>query len=335
MKLQANARILVCDFRRIGDGIMSLPIFEALKKRYPTCHTTFVCEHIARGIADNNPFIDEVFYFDGGFFSTLRLVFRLRSRRFDVAIDSLGMPKTAILTYLSKAAHRIGIHKKRAFFYTELYRGHFPHEYSAHHKLSVLHLLDAFPPDPLPLPFINTSPAAKAAAAKVLARLGLKAGEFLTSSPTSKVAHSLWSAQNWARLYDEIYAEFGLVSVLIYAPAEAPRVLEITALLKNKDACVTDESFGDIQTLAAFLGLARLHFTQDNGTKHLANTQKTPCVSLWRYDSNPANWQIPRTAGVIDEILFPPDFATGGEPLSANLVSVEVFKATIAKILRG
>ncbi len=335
MRLHDNARILVCDFRRIGDGIMSLPIFEALKARYPACRTTFVCEHIARGIADNNPFIDEVFYFDGGFFSTLRLVLELRSKHFDVAIDSLGMPKTAILAYLSGAAQRVGIHKKRAFFYTELYRGDFPHEYSAHHKLSVLHLLDAFPPDPLPLPFINTSPAAKAAAAKVLARLGLKAGEFLTSSPTSKVAHSLWSAQNWARLYDEIYEEFGMPNVLIYAPAEAPRVLEITALLKNKKACIAGVNFADLGTLAAFLGLSRLHFTQDNGTKHLANTQKTPCVSLWRYDSNPPNWQIPRTAGVIDEILFPPDFAAPGEPLTANLVSVEVFKAAIAKILRG
>lgn len=337
MTLNGNEKILICDFRRIGDGIMTLPMFQAIKMRYPNTKLTFLCENIAEGIADNNPYIDEVFYFDkNSILDNLKLLLKLRSQKFDVAIDSLGMPKTAFFAWASSAKKVIGIHHKRAFFYTDLYQDEFDHTYSAHHKLNVLKLIDAFPKESAPLPFMNILEQEQKDLLRSLQSLYIEKKEFFTSSPGSKLEETLWSPQNWAKAYDWMIERYNLPIILQYAPSEKSFAESILEFVEHKEKVIFGVEFKTIREASVLLSLSKFHFAQNNGSKHLANCVKTPCFTIWGYDSTSENWQIPTTE-IIDNILWAREYQnktveykTTTEPITLDLV-----KENIEKILDG
>ncbi|HIJ65342.1 MAG TPA: glycosyltransferase family 9 protein [Candidatus Hydrogenedentes bacterium] len=56
--LGARRRILVDMRWRLGDEIMALPVYEALRKRYPSCHISALCNY--PDLLEDNPFADAV-----------------------------------------------------------------------------------------------------------------------------------------------------------------------------------------------------------------------------------------------------------------------------------
>lgn len=326
MKLASGSKILVCDFRRIGDGVMGLAMFEAIKKRYSDSYTIFLCEKSVANLAANNPFIDLVLSFDpSSKIAVLRLLFKLLKLKADVAIDNLGMPKSAIACLLSRAKIRLGIRQNLRFFYTHMYTDKIDCAYSAHQKMHTLKLIDAFPAKPLPLPFIALNQDIKRDISKRLNLINLQ--NFITSSPASKISKALWSAQKWARLYEMVYEKFALKTLLIYAPNEKDRIDEILKFLTNPDCVVADFTFDNLQQIANILAFSKLHISQDSGIKHIANTQKTPCITLRSLNADLKNWQVP-SANVIDIYL---DTYENGQ-INPEIISVDEFFEHICKV---
>ncbi len=61
--MSTTVRILVILPNNIGDIIMSTPVLEGLKAKYPDSNITFFAEEGFEGGIQNNPFIDEMFLF--------------------------------------------------------------------------------------------------------------------------------------------------------------------------------------------------------------------------------------------------------------------------------
>ena len=53
--------ILVIRLDGIGDVILSTPVYEALKKRYPSAKLTILVSSDTKGVIEMNPYVDNVF----------------------------------------------------------------------------------------------------------------------------------------------------------------------------------------------------------------------------------------------------------------------------------
>ena len=104
-------RILVSRLRFIGDIVLTTPVIEVLRERFPDCVIDYLGDGNAVALLQNNPNLDEIISYDFSAFEVgeqLRIASVLRKKRYDIAIDLFGNPRSAIAIFLSGAKMRIG-----------------------------------------------------------------------------------------------------------------------------------------------------------------------------------------------------------------------------------
>lgn len=321
--LKGNERILLMDFRRIGDTLMSLPILEAIKTTYPETHLSFLVEKKSASLMEHNPYIDHCFVFDetASLTEQLKLIRQLKRQQFDITIDTLGMPKSAILGYML-AKVRIGLQPKRKLFYTHLETTDSEFPYSACNKLKVTKPIGAFPETAMvPEIFIH-----KTETDHMKKVLGLD--RFITSAPATRHDHKqLWQPSDWAYLYDQLITLYHLPIILSCAPSETNFIELIFAEVQQKDMLITNPPIDNIRDLAVLLNSSTFHISGDNGSKHIANAVKTPCLTLWNYMSPCESFLIPHEWQIsFDVILWAGDYRSSSTNDHHQLTVEKVLK---------
>jgi lipopolysaccharide heptosyltransferase II len=112
MKLQRERirRILLSRLRFMGDVILTTPLIRRLREFFPEAKICYLTEEAYAPLLLHNPNLDEVIPFPlhGGLAAQWQAHRQLRRRRFDLAIDLFGNPRTALLTWLTGAPFRVG-----------------------------------------------------------------------------------------------------------------------------------------------------------------------------------------------------------------------------------
>lgn len=107
-------KILTIKTVAIGDLVVALPTFKALREAYPQAKIVLLTTPRVREVVDGCPFLDEIIYFDitgrdRGLGGWLRLLRKLRAANFDLVIDMEHYYRfTTLLAYLSRAPVRVG-----------------------------------------------------------------------------------------------------------------------------------------------------------------------------------------------------------------------------------
>ncbi len=109
--------ILIIHFGQLGDVVLGLPAFRAIRERFPDAHITAlvgkVPDQVVRlsGLADEVIMVDRVDLRDGPKLRSIAKIFKLtrtvRSRNIDLLIDLHSLSETNVLAFLSKAKHRL------------------------------------------------------------------------------------------------------------------------------------------------------------------------------------------------------------------------------------
>src|SRR5918911_772493 len=137
-------RILVIQFRQIGDVLLSTPVLRALRCYYPQSYIAFLTEPAPGRVLQGNPLLDEVIIRPrhATWRQQWHLLRSIRRQRFDLVIDLIGNPRSALLTYLSGATHRLAFARfPRSLLYTLLVTHHHPvPEYTVAKRLRLLEL---------------------------------------------------------------------------------------------------------------------------------------------------------------------------------------------------
>jgi ADP-heptose:LPS heptosyltransferase len=79
-------KIGIVQVGRIGDLILLLPLFEALKKQYPQVELHLIASKWNKDIAQNYPFIDSIILYEKGF-NFLKTIYQIRKQKYDIWID--------------------------------------------------------------------------------------------------------------------------------------------------------------------------------------------------------------------------------------------------------
>src|SRR5436190_4356156 len=105
-------RILICRLSAIGDCILTMPLASALRRQFPGAFIAWAVQGASAPLIEEHPAVDLAIKISKQELRSplglWRLRQRLRSQRFDLAIDPQGLTKSALVSWLSGAPRRIG-----------------------------------------------------------------------------------------------------------------------------------------------------------------------------------------------------------------------------------
>jgi ADP-heptose:LPS heptosyltransferase len=119
-------RILVTRTDRIGDLVLTTPLFKALREKFPKAWIAAAVFLEHREIVQENPFLDEVILYDKkgsehGLWGQFRFSQKLRSKKFDAVIHAHGTNRIHLAAWLAGIPVRIGYERRAPWALTHVY----------------------------------------------------------------------------------------------------------------------------------------------------------------------------------------------------------------------
>ncbi|MBN1399126.1 MAG: glycosyltransferase family 9 protein [Bacteroidetes bacterium] len=114
-----KCKILFIRQDRIGDVLVSTPLFEALKKYYPNSVLDIVLSENNYFVLENDPLIRKRWVYKKNIGAVIKLIGLLRKEKYDFLIDLMDNPSatSTIFCLLINAKWNIGIEKENQFAY--------------------------------------------------------------------------------------------------------------------------------------------------------------------------------------------------------------------------
>ncbi len=109
--------ILILKLSSLGDVVHTLPLVNVLRREYPDTHIGWAIEKRFSALIENHPSLDEVIVFERerslfkSFLSLIRLIRKIRGKKYEIIIDLQGNLKGGIITLLSNCHKRMGFEK--------------------------------------------------------------------------------------------------------------------------------------------------------------------------------------------------------------------------------
>ncbi len=288
----AAERILVVQFRQVGDVLLSTPVVRALRQAYPQGYIAFCTEPSPARVLRHNPHIDAIVLHPrpASWRQEWQFLRHIRRQRFDLVLDLMGNPRSALLAYVSGAPHRIGFLRfPRSLCYTiRVDRRRDVQEYTVNKRLRLLAPLGIDAVD-LSLHFAYTCADSQEAEAFLDAQ-GITPEDLLIClDPTSRVPTRQWPAAHFSRLADMLSARLGARVVLLWGPGEQEYVRAIAAMAHTHPPLIPP---WDLGPLAALLARADLFVGCNSAPLHLAVSQQTPTLVI-HGATRDVNWSPP------------------------------------------
>lgn len=277
-----SPRILIVRLSAIGDVILTMPMLNALRGRFPQALLAWVVENKAACLLEGHEALDELIVVPKGFLKSPRVVWglrrRLRAMRFDAAIDTQGLTKSALVGWLSGAKRRIGPkgqwgRELSPWLNNELVLPTAPH--LVDRTVELLRSLGIERPG---IEFrVPQTDEERRAAAGLVAEAGLEKG-FAIINPGAGTASRIWPPQRFAAVARHLGKAWNLPSLVIWAGTAEMALAEWIVGESEGHAQLAPST--SLRQLSALTRLARLFISADTGPMHLAVAVGTPCVGL-------------------------------------------------------
>lgn len=278
-------RILVIKLSALGDVILSIPSFRAVRKKYPNAFITAVVERNFRQILRNCPYVDDIIAFEepsglSKWTRLWRLGKFLAQEQFDTAVDLQNNRSSHLLAFLSGAPERIGYaNGKLAFLLNSKVRdAGFPLS-PIEHQFQALKLLGFTEIDKrLEL---WTRPEDDEAVERFLKDNWLRDEQLLVGinpGASEKWQTKQWPADRFAELCDLLSRRN--IRVVITGDAAAEKTAsEIMALCKAKPINAAGRT--TVSQLIALIRRCNVFVTSDSAPMHVASAVGTPFVAIF------------------------------------------------------
>lgn len=295
----------------IGDLILTTPLFEALRKKFPGARIVALVNSYNRGALERNPHVDAVFAYTkashmppsarlGACIRQLQIIWRLRRMQFDYAI----LPNSGFARRALKMARWIAPRRIIGFV------GNPPETSSIdvpvpHSGARRLHEVEDIWRLLAPLGITGEIPAATlvpdkdliaATRAKLPAAVADGPGPLVALHLSSRKQKQRWPVQSFAELARKIHAHHAARMLVFWAPGDASeRVhpgddMKASQLMaKIPDLPATHMPTTDLSELVAGLALCDHAIMSDGGAMHIAAALGKPVVCLFG-DSSLSHW---------------------------------------------
>ncbi len=295
MNTFALNRILISRLRFIGDVVLTTPVIKALKRQYPEAELYYLAEARPASVLAHNPHLEEVIVLPDELLpgkavltrckEQVRFLTSLRKRRFDLAIDLFGNPRSALLTLATGARYRVGydVRGRGRAYNVKIRRSASPRVLDAY--------MDAVRTIGVPASDDRTevhfSTEETKWADNWLDERGIGTARPLTAlNPGASWPAKTWSAERFAELARGLIERLNATVLLVSGPGQREAIAGLHALVGHFCPVVETDS---LTRLAALIDRCDLYISNDCGPMHIAVAVGTPTIGLFG-PSRPEIW---------------------------------------------
>ncbi len=291
------SNILIVRTDRIGDVVLTTPVFKALRQSYPHARITVLVSPATRDLVEGNPYINEVLVDDRqerhkGLIGSLQLARDIRKRNFDAAIIFHTKRRYNLTCYLAGIPIRIGYKNDKWAWLLTVPVKDTRAQGQKHEVRYCLDLLQTLGLEHItPEIFIPSQKSAESWAVQWFIEQHLTAGGVIAIHPGASDPTKIWPAERFAELINALQQHYAYAIVCIGGKETAATVAMIKKLVK---APVYDLS-GQISVgqMASVLRRCRILISNDSGPVHVAAGVGIHVISLFLRDQpgiNPQRW---------------------------------------------
>jgi heptosyltransferase-3 len=283
--------ILVIKLRHIGDVVLTIPVFEALRYHYPDAFIAALVNSEAGPILEHHPSVDRLFTLQRSLHPVqdvirqLQLIRDLRSQHFDLVLELSKSDRGAFYGFVTGAGKRLGFRSRtckrvdRQLLFTDLVTPSGTQHIVDYHLEMIKKLALKVPGKDLALYWDRTD---EDLCGRILEGEGISPNDhFVVMHPFSRDRHKSWHVDGYAKICDYMSDRWGVRTVLIGGSEDAERLLVDRVAVTAKSAPVNLGGRLSLKQLAAVSSRALLFVGIDSGPMHVAAAVGTPVVAIF------------------------------------------------------
>lgn len=271
-------KILIVRTDRIGDVVLSLPLVEVLKKRFPDCEINFMSRESIIELINNQPDIDRVITYNSqGLSKSIRI---LKKERYDVAFLLFPSFSLSLMLFLSRIPKRIGTGFRWYSFLLNqrVYEHRLPSEkHEVEYNLGLLRKLDIR--ESIKKPKLYVDIEEKRNATQFLKNIGIDSDNFIVVHPGSGGSGLSWPEENYKKLVTLLSKELGYRIVLSGTEKEIVKAERIREECDGKVVNIAGKT--NLRELAAIISLAHIFISSSTGPMHIASAVDTKVIAFF------------------------------------------------------
>ncbi|MBW2569614.1 MAG: glycosyltransferase family 9 protein, partial [Deltaproteobacteria bacterium] len=150
------------------------------------------------------------------------------------------------------------------------------------------------------IPKLRVSEKVKEKVRQLLNRESITAvNPWITLNPFSRWQYKEWDYEKWVRIVDWLREEYGISTVIVGAPEEKEKSIDIASKCKEQTFNLTGKT--TLSELAAVLNLSSLHIGVDSAAPHIAAAVGTPTITIY----GPSEWFVWAPIGEMHSVVTP------------------------------
>lgn len=282
-----NLKILVIQTAKIGDLVCATPVFQAIKKKFPSSCLSALVTSKTKDILKNNPRLDEIILITDfpGIMEKIRLMKKLRKAEYDWVINLCPTNLVnKIIAFWSLVANRVTTTYKYSGKTTKSLSvfNNFRLEYQRNtpilkHRLALLGFMGIKGCSEEKEIFVQ--PEEEKNALDFLNRNGLSSNDLLVGIgvvPGNKIKQ--WGLDKFANLADQLAGKLKARIIFTGSADDRIAVAKVQKMMQNSsiNACGCFELY----ELPALLKTLKLFISMDTGPLYIANTVGAPVIVI-------------------------------------------------------
>ena len=278
--------VLVIRPDRLGDVVLSTPVYASIKKSFPHLRVSVLVSHSNAPILTNNPNVDEIISFDS---RNLRAIIKkIRRKKFDVifTLNKKLSTTASLLALISKTKYRVGYaHNETSW----LYDVRLPINSLTHHEsLNNLELLNhAGITNTITPPCLYFSvDEEKKVDAMLSALRKYHERPLILIKPGARIAKWGWSLQKFRIVAEKLTKSKKAEVFFIFGPGEESLINNINEQI---NVSIDRLPILPIKEVALVIKKSALLFCNHTGIMHLASAVGTPVVAIFKHGET-ARW---------------------------------------------
>lgn len=270
-------RILCIKLRGIGDVILSTVVFDNLLKEFPDAKIDYLTEPPSKDALEKLSFLNEIIlYKKDESFAGWKTISKVFFNKYDLVLDFFANPRTAMMTYFSRAKYRAGFPYRGRTFAYNLFG---PAERDKFHAAQ------------LHLEYLR-SVGIKVDSSNLHFGLGEEdisfAQEFFKNnfnekdfvvvlSPSGGWESKKCDATKFAEIADAVHEKYNAKFLILWGPDDNSDATSILKIMKNPCLLAPNTT---IRQSAALMKLAAMVIANDSGPMHISTAVGTPTLSI-------------------------------------------------------
>ena len=269
---------------RLGDAVLSIPVYESIKKNHPHIKTYALVNKSYAEIFSDNPFVDEIIGYDPS--RPWRLAASLKKGKFDLAItlNKKFSASATLMTWLSGARYNAGYkHEESNWLYDILAD---PNSEPRHEVLNNLELLKALRFSKIiEKPRIYFSEEENSSIDELLESIDYNPQQPLVLIKMgSRIKKWGWASEKFICTVEKLLEGNNVQAAFIVGPGEENEIRTAIAGMAQKPWILPPLS---IIKLAALIEKSSLLFCNHTGIMHLASATGTPALVIFKHGEIP------------------------------------------------